>query len=182
MPAWRASSSLIWNRTSQVSVSCVSCAGLSWTVPGYSLTAWLRLVTWVSRVAIVIRWLPTIAAAPILTGLHPVTTSPAPSTTADTLTSLPSTGLRPLIVALLTLCRIQSYSEVSEHRPDDFTAPGQQFGVPQWLPADSIPERLAAAGGRLWHWYEHRTHRGFQHCLRVQALHPDLPGIRQLDR
>ncbi len=38
-----------------------------------------------------IRWLPVIAAAPNFTGLHPVTGSPAPSTTADALTTLRST-------------------------------------------------------------------------------------------
>ena len=103
MPAWRASSSLIWNRTSQVSVSCVSCAELNWTVPGYCLTAWLRLVTSVLRVAIVIRWLPVIAAAPILTGPHPVTRSPTPSTTADTLISLRSTGM-PFSPVQIRLC------------------------------------------------------------------------------
>ncbi len=100
MPAWRASCSKISNLISQASVSCVSCTGLSWTVLGYCLAASFRLVTSVLRVATVIRWLPTIAAAPILTGEHPVTTRPAPSTTADTLISLRSTGM-----SLLTLCQ-----------------------------------------------------------------------------
>ncbi len=83
-------------------------------VVGYCLTVWLRLVTSVVRVAIVIRWLPVIAAAPNFTGLHPVTRSPAPSTTADTLTSLGSTGM-----SLLSYSRPPRYitsaeSEVSQ--------------------------------------------------------------------
>ena len=103
MPAWLASWSKISNLISQASVCCVACTWLSWTVAGYLAAAWLRLVTSVLRVAIVIRSLPTIAAAPILTGEeeHPVTTRPAPSTTADTLISLRSTGM-----SLLTLCQL----------------------------------------------------------------------------
>src|SRR5450755_1287464 len=100
MPACSASCSLILNRTSQLSVSCVSWAALSGTAPGESFAVWLRLVTSVSRVAMVSRWLPTTAAAPILTGEHPASRRPAPSTAADTLTSRASTGLFPLITLL----------------------------------------------------------------------------------
>ena len=51
-------------------------------------------------VAIVIRSLPTIAAEPSLTGLHAVTTRPAPRATADTLISLRSTA-KSLLTLLL---------------------------------------------------------------------------------
>src|SRR6185437_14353426 len=129
-----------------------------------SLTVWLRLVTSVSSVAIVIRSLPTIAAEPSLTGLHAVTTRPAPNATADTLISLRSTG------SPFSRCCSR---HVGEHRPDNLAGPGQQLSIPQRLPAD---------GGSLRHWYEHRTHRRLDHRLRVQALHPDLPRIGQLDR
>src|ERR1035441_3216161 len=100
MPACWASCSLILNLTSQLSVSWVCWAALSGAAPGESLAAWPRLVTSVSRVAMVIRWLPTIAAAPILTGEHPATRRPAPSTAADTLTRPASTRLFPLITLL----------------------------------------------------------------------------------
>jgi hypothetical protein len=94
MPAWRASSSLIWYRISQVKVDCVCWDAVRFTTPGYCLTAWLRLATWIPRVATEIRWSPTIAAAPILTGVtaQPVTSSPTPTTMADALTSLRSTA------------------------------------------------------------------------------------------
>src|SRR6185437_5743386 len=92
-----------------------------------SLTVWLRLVTSVSSVAIVIRSLPTIAAAPSLTGLHAVTTRPAPKMTADTETSLRNTG-NPFSHGRTR--------QVGEYRLDDFAAPGQQFSIPQRLPAD----------------------------------------------
>ena len=58
MPACCASSSYFWNRISQVSVSWVASAELNWNRLAYGLTAWLRLVTSVARVAIVIRRCP----------------------------------------------------------------------------------------------------------------------------
>ena len=98
IPAWRATSSLIWYRISQVKVACVSCVGLRLMTPGYLLAAWLRLVTSEPSVATEIRWLPTIAAEPILSGVtaQPVITSPTPLTMAAAVTSLRST-----IVSLL---------------------------------------------------------------------------------
>src|SRR5580693_1380789 len=92
MPAWRAISSKIWYRISHVNVACVRCDAVRLTDAGYFAAAWLRLVTSVSRVAIVIRWLPTIAAAPIFTGAHAATAKPTPTTTADALISLRSTA------------------------------------------------------------------------------------------
>ena len=101
MPAWLASCSKIWNLSARRASPASPATGLSWTVAGYCLAASLRLVTSVLRVAIVIRSLPTIAAAPILTGEG--TRLPhgqaRADTTADTLISLRSTG-----VSLLTLC------------------------------------------------------------------------------
>jgi hypothetical protein len=67
----------------------------------YGRAVWLRLVASVSRVAIVIAWSPTMAAAPNLTGAHPASTKPAPSTTADVVTSLRSTAPRLLTPCLL---------------------------------------------------------------------------------
>src|SRR6185437_15647166 len=78
-----------------------------------SLTVCLRLVTSVSSVAIVIRSLPTIAAEPSLTGLHAVTTRPAPKMTADTETSLRNTG-NPFSHG--------RSRQVGEYRLDDFAA------------------------------------------------------------
>src|SRR5580704_4336495 len=170
MPCWRASSWLIWYRISQLKVAWVSSAAVRLTTPGYCLAvtvaAWLRSVTSVPRVAIEIRWLPTIAAAPILSGVtaQPVTASPAPITTADAHRSLRSTADVP---------SLHSRGQVGQYRPDDVAAPGEQF---------SIPYRLTADRSRLRRRYEHRTHRGFQDRLGVQALHPDLPRIGQLDR
>src|SRR5689334_5645458 len=169
MPSCLASSSLIWNRISQVSVCCVCWTGVSGTGLGWILRYLLRLVTSLSRVATVIRWSPTIAAAPILTGPHPVTTSPAPSTRADTLMSLRSTAMSFLTSPLSR----RHGRQVGQHRTDDLTAPGQQLSIPQRLPAD-------ASG--LRHRYEHGTHGRLQQRLRVQALHPDLPRVGQLDR
>ena len=93
IPCWRASSSVIWYRISQVKVACVRCDAFRLTAAGYCAAAWLRLVTAVSRVAIVIRSSPTIAAAPIFTGEHAATARPTPITMADALISLRSTAL-----------------------------------------------------------------------------------------
>src|SRR3984957_1549832 len=93
MPAWRATSSLIWYRISQVKVAWVRSDAFRLMMVGYFAAAWLRLMVSVSRVAIVIRWLPTIAAAPIFTGEHAATAKPTPATTADALISLRSTAL-----------------------------------------------------------------------------------------
>src|SRR5215470_16984465 len=98
----------------------------------------------------VIRWSPVIAADPALTGLHPAASRAPPRTTADTVMSLRSTG-----TSLLTS---RGRRQVGEDRPDDLAAPGQQFSIPQRLPSDR---------GRSRHWYEHRTHRGLEHGLRV---------------
>src|SRR5579863_2818791 len=171
MPCWRASSSVIWYRISQVKVACVRWTGVSVTTPGYFAAAWLRLVTWLSRVAIEIRWSPTTAAAPILSGVtaQPATARPVTATMADALISLRSTALS----LLREKPSRTGQALFGQHRPDDLAAPGQQF---------SIPQRLTADDGSLRHRYEHRTHRGLQHRLRVQALHPDLARIGQLDR
>src|SRR5579859_3605516 len=98
IPCWRASSSLIWYRMSQVSLT----AAQRTTWVGYFAAAWLRLVTWLSRVAIEIRWLPTTAAAPSLSGVtaQPATARPVPITMADALISLPSTALSLLAITL----------------------------------------------------------------------------------
>ncbi len=93
IPCWLASSSVIRYRISQVKVACVRWAAFRVTAVGYCAAAWLRLVTSVSRVAIVIRWLPTIAAAPIFTGEHAAAARPTPITMADALISLRSTAL-----------------------------------------------------------------------------------------
>src|SRR5579859_2119186 len=102
IPCWRASSSLIWYRMSQVKVACVRWAAVRLTWVGYFAAAWLRLVTWLSRVAIEIRWLPTTAAAPILSGVtaQPATARPVPATMADALISLRSTALSLLAITL----------------------------------------------------------------------------------
>ena len=74
-------------------MACVSCAWVRLTTPGYLLAAWLRLVTSEPSVATEIRWLPTMAAEPILSGVtaQPVAISPMPIAMAGTVTSLRST-------------------------------------------------------------------------------------------
>src|ERR1700730_10316093 len=132
---------------SQVKVACGRWDAFRLTMVGYCAAAGLRLVPSVPRVAIVIRWWPTIAAAPIFTGEHAATAKPAPTTTADALISLRSTAL--------SLLRDQpskiGQPLLDQHRPDDVGAPGQQFSIPQRLTADHSSPR---------HRYEHRTHRG----------------------
>src|SRR5579859_2180803 len=95
IPCWRASSSVIWYRISQVKVACVRWAAVMVSTRGYFAAAWVRLVTWLSRVAIEIRWSPTTAAAPSLSGVtaQPATARPVPITMADALISLRSTAL-----------------------------------------------------------------------------------------
>src|ERR1700744_1962140 len=76
MFSWLASFSRTLNRTSQPSTSLGICAAVSWTDLAYGLAAVLRLDTSLLSWLLEIVWLPTVAAAPILTGPHPAISPP----------------------------------------------------------------------------------------------------------
>ncbi len=78
MPAEAAASSMTSNLISQLSTALGICADVSWISSAYGLAAACRFETWVSSDETVIRWSPTIAAAPILTGEHAASTAHAP--------------------------------------------------------------------------------------------------------
>src|SRR6516165_3904577 len=88
MPAEAAAESATANRISQLSTAFGIWAGASWTWLPYGLAAACRFATWVSSEEVVIRSLPTIAAAPIFTGEHAASTTHAPRQTAPKAASL----------------------------------------------------------------------------------------------
>src|SRR5215475_12710933 len=95
MPAEAAAESVIANRISQLSTAFGICAGVSWTWFPYGLAAACKFETWVSSEEVVIRSVPTIAAAPIFTGEHAASTAHAAKQTAPKAASrvlLPNTG------------------------------------------------------------------------------------------
>src|SRR5581483_11046510 len=157
MPCCRASCSLIWNRISQLRVCWVICCCDRLTTPGYLAAPVDRLPASVSRVASVIRLLPTMAAAPILTGEQPVTANPATSASTPTPSSF-------LTTASSLLAR-------SQYRPYYLAAPSQQRG---------IPERLSANCGRFRYRSAHRSDGRLEDGLRVQPLDPNLPRVGQV--
>src|SRR5215470_20185204 len=100
MPAEAAAESVMANRISQLSTAFGICAGVSWTWFPYGLAAACRFETWVSSEEVVIRSLPTIAAAPIFTGEHAASTAHAPKQTT------PKAASRVLVFLLAQTSRL----------------------------------------------------------------------------
>ena len=95
MPAEAATWSSIWNLISQLSTAAGTSAEVSCTCEPYGAAAVLKSATWVSSEETVIRWSPTTAAEPTLTGEHAASTAHAPRPTAPRAASrvlLPNTG------------------------------------------------------------------------------------------
>src|SRR5271165_2032740 len=145
------------NLISQLSTAFGISAVVSWIWLPYGFAAVCRFWTWVSSEETVIRWSPTIAAAPALTGEHAASTAHAPTPaaprTARRRVLLPNTG---------DPSRKSRILRVGEYRTDDLRAPRQQLDVTQRLTAEG-----SAGNTGLRHRYQHRTHRRLEQCLRV---------------
>src|SRR5215469_18097125 len=144
MPAEAAAESVMANRISQLSTAFGIWAGVSWTWFPYGLAAACRFATWVSSEEVVIRSLPTIAAAPIFTGEQAASTTHAPRQTAPKAASLVPDFLLALIFPVGTdqpasrlpdtgnpflsgtsKSRERANLRVGEYRTDDLRAPRQ---------------------------------------------------------
>ena len=149
MPLEAAPWSMISNLTSQVSTAWGCCAAERLN-PLTDLPAAWRLETWVSSDDTVIRWLPTIAAAPAYTGEHAAIAAQAPRPAA------PSATARPILLAGAVLpdtvppntalpntgIPFQHINDsrnlrLGQYRTDDLRAPREQFGVAQRFPAEA---------------------------------------------